>query len=258
MKKRTKVILACSAVLVAVILIIGLPIMIQFSRLSPMDTGEIMPGVFAVRDGSVNMYIIRTSENNYIAIDAGSTPEIVYSKMATLGISPSNVAAVFVTHVDGDHTGGLPLFYNATIYLHEEEMQMIDGTTRRTLFGLGILGRSISLPDGVHVTPINGTIVIDGMEVHSYLVPGHTPGSTFFRVDNMLFTGDTIGLRNGRAHVHFPTMFNMDRRQMVESVDALFDEIDFFSESPQVIYLFTSHHGYTDDAGYALYEGLRR
>jgi len=258
MKKKTKIVLICLIAVVAALFVITVPIIQQFQQLAPLDTGEIVPGVFAVRDGHANMFVIRTSENRYIAIDAGNTTETVHEEMALLGIDPSDVVAVFLTHVDGDHTGGLPLFYNATIYLHEEEMQMIDGTTRRTFLGLNILGRHVELPDEVSVTAITGTVVIDDTEVHSYLVPGHTPGSTFWRIDNMLFTGDTIGLRDGRTYVHFPTLFNMDANQQIESVNTLFDRIDFFSENPQVIYLFTSHHGYTNDAGFALYGGLRR
>ena len=253
MKRRTKFLLGFFVIVVAVFLVFGLPVVQQFRQLAPLDTGEIIPGVFAVRDNNANMYIIRTAENNYIAIDAGGETETVYQEMSTLGINPSDVVAVFVTHADADHVGGLPLFYNATIYLHEEEMQMIDGTTRRNLF----IGHN-SLPDGVFATAITETVVIAGMEIHSYLVPGHTPGSTFWRIENMLFTGDTIGLRDGRAYVHFPTLFNMDGDEQTESVNALFDQIDFFSENPQVVYLFTSHHGYTNDAAYALYEGLQR
>jgi len=50
----------------------------------------------------------------------------------------------------------------------------------------------------------------------------------------------------------------MDGSKQIQSVDALFDKIDFFSENPQVTYLFTAHHGYTNNAALALCGGLRR
>ena len=53
--------------------------------------------------------------------------------MKLIGIKPESVKAVLLTHSDSDHTGCASLFANAVFYLGNQEVQMIDGTTVRTM-----------------------------------------------------------------------------------------------------------------------------
>jgi len=268
MKKRTKIILICTiaAAFVIVCGVIALPYIWDSVRqaenktLTPLDTGEVIPGVYVIRetDDIANLYLVKTPEDNYIAIDAGRNPEKVRSEIKKIGIDPADVVAVFLTHSDDDHASGLPAFSNAVIYLHEKEVQMIDGTAKRSILGYN------KWPDGVAYIAVAGNvtekIMIGGIEVQGYLTAGHTPGSTCWKIENMLFTGDNMSLSDGKAHL-FNSLYNMDDHHQIADVNALLKEIDFFAnfaDEPEVKYLFTAHYGYTDDAGAALNGGLKR
>ena len=265
MKKKTKILLICTITIVFIIVcgVIALPHIWEAVRqeenkkLTPMDTGEVIAGVYVIReeDDIANLYLIKTPEDKYIAIDTGRNPEKVRSEMKKLGIDPVDVISVFLTHSDDDHASGLPVFSNAEIYLHEKEVQMIDGTTKRSILG------SNKWYDGISYTTVAGNvtekIMIGGIEVQGYLTAGHTPGSTCWKIGNMLFTGDNMSLKEGRAHL-FSSLYNMDDDQQIESINVLLKEIDFFADEPEVKYLFTAHYGYTDDAGAALNGGLLR
>jgi glyoxylase-like metal-dependent hydrolase (beta-lactamase superfamily II) len=155
------------------------------------------------------------------------------------------VAAVFLTHADSDHTGGLPVFANADVYLPSEEEQMINGRTARLFFFFkNELGRKHKpIGDGQ-------TVEIDGVTVTAILTPGHTPGSTSYLVDGQyLFAGDNLSLKSGKAGV-FSEMINMDSDVQRESLKKL-------ARLEGIRYVFTAHHGYTDSFEKA-FEDLRK
>ncbi|MFH1085003.1 MAG: MBL fold metallo-hydrolase, partial [Chloroflexota bacterium] len=75
-------------------------------------TGSLGDGVYAIRDGIVNLYVV-VAGAMAIAIDAGQNPRRVARawarQLARLPVRPDQVAAVFVTHADSDHVGALGL-----------------------------------------------------------------------------------------------------------------------------------------------------
>jgi glyoxylase-like metal-dependent hydrolase (beta-lactamase superfamily II) len=73
---------------------------------------------------AVNTFLIKTA-NQIILVDTGFGGAI-FSSLQTLGIEPSQVDAVLLTHMHGDHINGLQkdgraLFPNATVYLAQQE-----------------------------------------------------------------------------------------------------------------------------------------
>ena len=110
------IVIALSLILILVSMLI-----IAYSRLT-YPTGEIMPGLFAVRSdmfgngrSMVNFFLFQTGEK-YIAIDAGVDNSQTEYALLKLGISADDIIAVFITHSDWDHIGSLDLFNNAIIY----------------------------------------------------------------------------------------------------------------------------------------------
>jgi glyoxylase-like metal-dependent hydrolase (beta-lactamase superfamily II) len=248
MKKTTKrILLGAAIVVVLLVAFVG----IEFLRLKgeldqfkTAETGRITDRVSAIDDSMVNLYVVKGA-TRFIAFDAGNGPEGVRKGLETLGINPADVAAVFLTHADPDHTGGLSVFEKADVYLPSEEAQMIDGRTARFfVFIKNELRRK-------HV-PINDgqTVEIDGLKVTAILTPGHTPGSTSYVVDGQyLFAGDNLSLKSGKAGV-FSEMINMDSNVQRESLKKL-------AKLEGIRYVFTAHHGYTDSFEKA-FEDLRK
>jgi hydroxyacylglutathione hydrolase len=201
-------------------------------QMTPLDTGEIVSGVFVVKNSYVNMYLVKGA-NGYIAIDSGTGADGVRKALRTIQINPAEVIAVFLTHGDTDHTGGLSVFQNATIYLGIEEEQMIDGRTARFgFFKNKPISKHDRLGDGQEME-------VDGLKVKGISTPGHTPGSMCYRVDGRyLFVGDTMRLREGKVEI-IGEAINMDSDTQRQSLKKL-------ARLEGVQFIFTAHFGYTD------------
>ncbi len=203
-------------------------------RMSAVETGEIAKNVYSVKYSIVNMFLVKDGEN-YIAIDAGNDKDIVLQELKKLNIDPGKVTANLLTHSDGDHVAGISLFKNADVYLALEEEQMINGKKSRFLiFGNGINSNKRNLIEDQQIIKIGDT------KIQCFLVPGHTPGSMCYLVnDSLLFTGDALKLNKGKVE-RFYSLFNMDSEAASQSIGKIV-------RIPGVQYLFTAHNGYTDD-----------
>ena len=111
MKKSVKRVgLVVGAVVILLVLFLGPWIyraMMDMRAMTPAETAAIVDGVYAVKDSYVNLYVVRGA-TRAVAFDAGNDPENVRKGLESLSIEPGDVAAVFLTHGDSDHTGGLP------------------------------------------------------------------------------------------------------------------------------------------------------
>jgi hydroxyacylglutathione hydrolase len=246
MKKIVKrTLIATGLILLPIVLFLGVRIyktMKDIRGMTPVDTKEIVRGVFAIRDSYVNLYLVKAADR-YVAFDAGTDPGHVGKEMRKLNIDPADVAAVFLTHADSDHAGGLALFKNAAVYLSNEEEQMVDGRTARFFIFKNKLARKHALLND------NETVQIDSLKVTAILTPGHTPGSTCYLVDGQfLFTGDTMSLKSGRADI-FSRTINMDNDAQRESLKKL-------AGLTGVRTIFTAHFGMSDSFEKA-FEGFK-
>jgi hydroxyacylglutathione hydrolase len=248
MKKTTRrILLGATLVVVALVAFIGVEayrLKRDFDQMKTVETGRITDGVSAINDSMVNSYLVKGTAG-YVAFDACNGPDAVRKGLDSLGINAADVAAVFLTHGDSDHTGGLSVFEKADVYLPAEEEQMIDGRTARMFFFFKNELRRAHKPisDGQ-------TMEIDGVNVLAILTPGHTPGSTCYLVNGKyLFSGDTLSLKSGKAGV-FSETINMDSNVQRESLRKL-------ARLEGIRYVFTAHHGYMDSFEKA-FEDLRK
>jgi len=199
-----------------------------------VKTREIINNIYTINDKFVSCYFIKTGLG-FVAIDSGSNAANVATEIRKLNIDPTTIEAVFLTHTDADHTGGLVLFPNAKVYISDKEEQMINGKTRRAL-----LFKNSLRTTGYHLLADNQSIEVSGTKIKGILTPGHTPGSMSYIVNDVyIFTGDTLTLQNGNVGV-FNRLINMNTKSQKDSITKI-------SRLTDLKYIFTAHSGYTDN-----------
>lgn len=216
--------------------------------LHPAETGKLTETVSCVREYDVDIFFIRSGKT-LIAIDAGykNHPGLL-SGCQKIGIDPAEVTALFLTHADPDHAGGLDIrqnnyFTHAQIYLGEIEENYLTNTYHRKQIGPFGLKNSVTIREGYKLLKDGETVIIDDIKVQAFLVPGHTLGHLCYLVnDSLLFTGDAIALNKDGGWCFFD-IFNYDSRMNKQSLHILRDRLDL----SKIHYVFTSHNGFTDD-----------
>ncbi|MEK6796105.1 MAG: MBL fold metallo-hydrolase [Spirochaetota bacterium] len=198
-------------------------------------SAAITDGVYCIKGARVNCYAV-SAKTGFILVDAGDSLDAMKASLTALQIDPSRVASVFLTHSDGDHTAGLPLFPNARVYLSHEENDLVTGKKLRHLF---FFSRTNHIPAPVYSLVSDGEVaVVGGTSVRAMSTPGHTPGSYSYLIDGKyLFTGDSVILIGG----HMKAMgkpFTEDAALNERTVAALKTLTD-------VAVLGTAHTGYT-------------
>jgi hydroxyacylglutathione hydrolase len=238
MNKIVKKILIGVGILVGIIALVVGGFLYKFSfetsKMTPVETGQISEHGFAIKDEFVNMYLIKDSLG-YIAIDAAKDLKVIETELQKLNIQPEEVIAVFLTHSDMDHVGGLPLFKNAKLYMARNEVKMLNGEKQK----MPGYNNSISRKDYI-LLDNKQTIEIGKHKINCILTEGHTSGSMCYQVnDKYLFTGDILSLHNGKLgqSVKF---FDLDHDMTKKSISKI-------TNIPNVEYILTSHWGISND-----------
>ncbi|MBD5486144.1 MAG: MBL fold metallo-hydrolase [Lachnospiraceae bacterium] len=219
--------------IIILIVIIALVAVLPMCFMHPLPSGKVEgTDITAIKNRSNNLFFIQAGEN-WIVVDAGSDSRAVQSEMERLSIAAGNVLGVFLTHTDYDHVASLPLFSNATIYMSEQEKQMIDGSTYRQLMNKNKL--PVCDADKVVYLSDNEVVELCGHKVRSIWMPGHTKGSAMYAVDEKyLFTGDAFKADKGRITVH---PYTMDCRQACDSISKIEKVCNRYEK------VFTAHYG---------------
>ena len=229
MKKRTVIIIAIAAAVIIVLAVAG-----PYLSMKPAGTGEISgAGVYAVKDKIVSLYLIDMGDG-FIAVDAGMDAGGVSDALAGLGITAAEITHVFLTHSDADHTAAVAIFTNAEICLSEDELRLLDGTTKRA----GPAGNKLPGRDdlsGITLLGNNQKLTIGERTIECIKAPGHTPGSMLYLLDGKyLFTGDAFKAKNGARSVHPYTMDKKTASATIRSLDGLLSETEM---------ILTAHYG---------------
>jgi len=152
---------------------------------------QVLEGVHLIRGGVSNVYLVRTP-GGYVLVDAGtpSDPPRVLSYISQLGLEPSAIKFVLLTHSHWDHAGGLRelvLRTGARVAAHRDEVSYVR-SGRGRYEGVEV---DVMLEDGDEVLGLRA--------VHT---PGHTPGSTCYLEPSRraLFVGDLVYEEGGALH----------------------------------------------------------
>lgn len=168
---------------------------------------------------SVCAFLVKTGGKE-ILFDAanGAEDSQLIPSLESLDVTPDDIDCIFITHMHGDHIGGLikegaATFPSAEIYINRIEydawMNTEDGPS-------GIL-KAISEAYGDRIrTFIPGDELPSGVQaIEAY---GHTPGHTVYRIGDIIIAGDIMhGTALQMKHPEFCARFDMDKKKATES-----------------------------------------
>lgn len=172
---------------------------------------------------SVSVMLVEKDGQQWL-FDAGNGNDDsqLIPSLEELGMTAMDIDGIFITHLHGDHIGGLvkggkAVFAQAKLYIPAVELDawtqtpedtpanvkaMVDAYGERIVkFAMGD-----ALPGGVEA-------------IAAY---GHTPGHTVYRTDHMLIVGDIMhGVALQMEHPEFCARFDMDREGAIASRKAI-------------------------------------
>lgn len=137
-----------------------------------------------------NCYLLYHIENRKcIILDPGGEPGKIISQVERLDLIPKFVV---LTHAHTDHCGAtieISQKYKIPTLMSEKDLDVLHSDSSIILAqSLGL-----NLPEKIDILIDNEEFKIQYFENLKILfTPGHTPGSISLKLDNLLFTGDTI------------------------------------------------------------------
>ena len=131
-----------------------------------------------------NCYILEDDQTNLAAvIDPGDEPELIQEALEKEGVE---VRYLLLTHGHYDHTTAVPALHRvypqADIYIHQADANGA-GSTSFPLTGE---------VDDLKLYDEGDVIRLGDHEIQVLHTPGHSPGSVTLKVEDVLFTGDTL------------------------------------------------------------------
>lgn len=214
----------------------------------PQPSTWITEELACMRQYDVNLCFFRRS-TNLIAFDSGYRNYPHFQReMDKLGLNAEDVQAVFLTHADLDHAGGVSdgaraAFPKARVYLHEAEEPLLNGKLRRFHFGPFALSNPIRRRAGYTLLKSDEVVQLGDIAVQAAFCPGHTPGHCCYWLDEqILIAGDCLALNSqgGYAFFDFVNMDSARNRQSLRNLKTRF-------EATPPRFLCTGHNGYTQE-----------
>ena len=172
---------------------------------------------------SVSAFLVKTDGNEILFDAANGAPDSqLMPVLESLQTTADEIDYIFITHLHGDHIGGLlkeveAVFSNAVIYINKTEYDAWMAMKGRQSEGL----RNICNAYGERVKTFTPEDELPcGIEaVEAY---GHTPGHTAYRVGDALIAGDVMhGTALQARYPEFSAGFDMDKEMSVKTRRAI-------------------------------------
>ena len=201
--------------------------------------------IIPLKLGMTNCYLIRGGEN-YVMVDAGPPNALnkFRQKLEQLGINPSTIIQIFITHMHFDHMGSLAEISQLTgakSAMHHHDKELVEKGTIIMPGGIGPWGKFLTaflwtikplVNKAIEPVPVDRSLgnrhfsleefQINGKIIHT---PGHTAGSISLVLDSgEAFVGDLAMSGFPRVSGPGPFVLGYSLETMRRSWQLLLDE----------------------------------
>jgi glyoxylase-like metal-dependent hydrolase (beta-lactamase superfamily II) len=151
----------------------------------------------------------------------------ISSQLAQIGLKPSDIDYVLVSHTHGDHIGNIALFPDATVVMQQAEYEWISSSlpSDPSLNTLVQLARKLlGHPRRLELVTGDVDLFRDG-SVMLLSTPGHTPGSQSLMVHlaetgYVILSGDVAHLEDNFERDIVPSL-NVNKPESISSMDRI-------------------------------------
>jgi hydroxyacylglutathione hydrolase len=161
--------------------------------------------VFADNPFATNCWLLAAEgRDEAVVIDPGFSPDRVKALLEAAGKRP---AAVLATHGHYDHVGAAAQMCGTGLgfYIHkDDQMALIDPLA----WGSG-MPVPVETPHDIRPFSDGDVLELAGVTLEVVHTPGHTPGSSCFRVQELFFSGDLV-FRGAIGRYDFPNSSGED------------------------------------------------
>jgi glyoxylase-like metal-dependent hydrolase (beta-lactamase superfamily II) len=149
----------------------------------------------------------------------------ITGQLAAIGLKPSDITYVAISHTHGDHIGNVGLFPDSTILMQRAEYTWIsspDGTNDNVNQLMALARKLMGTPKQLQLLDGDTDVFGDG-SVTLVATPGHTPGhqSLLVHLKNsgfIILSGDVVHSEGNFARNIVPSL-NTDKAASIASMD---------------------------------------
>ena len=157
------------------------------------------------------VHLLQSTNGSYVYLILGEEPILIdtslpgraaaiLTELETLGLKPTDLAHIFLTHHDVDHMGNAKALQQASgakLWAPQEDLPYILGQRNREGFK-----RLLQTFVKVEVPQIDATYTPGQRigEIEVIPTPGHTPGHVSFLSGDTLLCGDLVMSKKGKLH----------------------------------------------------------
>lgn len=136
-----------------------------------------------------NCYLVSDEAGNTAIIDPGAQPEKISAYLEKEHLIPR---MILLTHGHFDHIGGVSFLqqrYGIPVCVPADDAEMLDDNQKN---GSGAFGFPVTAVSGARLLKDGEEVQAGKLKFVILHTPGHTRGSSCYRIEDALFTGDTL------------------------------------------------------------------
>ena len=176
---------------------------------------------------SVSVMLLE-KDGQQLLFDAGNGNDDsrLLPRLQELGYTSADIDAIFITHLHGDHIGGLlkdgeAVFSEAKLYINNQELQawkaMPEERNAQVRQMIQAYGERLIAFDVKEALPC---------EIQPIAAYGHTEGHTVYRIGDKLIAGDIMhGIALQLEHPEYCARYDMDKEAAIASRKSVLERV---------------------------------